>query len=167
MNSVKNKCSNVLALVLLLSSFVPLFFMDRLEGTRVPAHFNFAGIPNKWDNGTALMVLPFVACFVYVLLLLSQRWPHMINYPGRRRKGGVTTSSSTDGGSSKSMEQMHAVGVKYVSRISVVVMLLFSYLANSSLVIALGYWSKIPSGPMYAIIGLIVLLTVMFYRDVK
>ena len=164
---MKNKCSNVLALVFLLSSFVPLFFLGRLEGARVPAHFNYAGVPDRWDNGTALMVLPLVACFAYVLLLLSQKWPRMINYPGRRRKGGVTSTSGTDGGSGSSLEEMHAVGVKYVSRISVVVMLLFSYLANSSLVIALGCWSKIPSGPMYAIIGLIVLLTVMFYRDIK
>ena len=149
---MKNKCGNVPALVFLLSSFVPLFFLDRLEGARVPAHFNYAGVPDRWDNGTGMMLLPIVASFVYVLLLLSQKWPRLINYPRR---------------SNTSKEQMQVIGVKYVSRISVVVMMLFSYLANSSLLIALGYWSKMLSGPMYAIVGLIVLLAVMFYRDVK
>lgn len=142
----------MLALLFLLSSFVPLFFLDRLEGARVPAHFNYAGFPDRWDNGTGLQLLPFVACFVYVLMLLSQKWPGLINFSRRSRR---------------STEEMYAVGIKYVRRISVVVMLMFSYLANSSLVIALGYWSKIPSGPMYAVVGGIVLLTVMFYREVK
>lgn len=149
---MKNKFSAILSLVFLLSSFVPLFFMDSLEGARVPAHFNYAGVPDRWDNGTGMMLLPIVASFVYVLMLLSQKWPRLINYPRR---------------SNRSKEQMQVIGVKYVSRISVVVMLLFSYLSNSSLLIALGYWSKIPSGPMYAIVGGIVLLTVMFYREVK
>ena len=150
---MRSKFSTTLSLVFLLSSFVPLFFMDRLEGARVPAHFNLTGVPDRWDGGTALLLLPFIASFIYVLMLMAGRWPQMINYPVRK--------------SSKSTEQMHAVGVKYIARYSMVVMMLFSYLANSSLMVALGKWDKMPSGPLYVIVGAIVFLTVMFYRDVK
>lgn len=149
---MKYKCHTVLSLLFLVTSFVPLLFWSRLESIEVPVHFNYAGVPDSWGSCGNLLVLPLVACVVCFLALYSIRKPQLINYP-------LKTSG-------ENRQRLFPLGIKFVQYINIVVMLLLSYISNSSLMIALGYWKKMPVVPLYFLLGLIILLSGIFWWNI-
>jgi len=50
---------------------------------RVPIHFGLDGRPNGWGSPFLLLILPVVACVLYVLMTLVARNPGSFNYPVR------------------------------------------------------------------------------------
>lgn len=47
---------------------------------RVPTHFGLAGLPDAWGGKESLFILPAVGLFIYLLLTILSRFPHVYNY---------------------------------------------------------------------------------------
>lgn len=50
---------------------------------RVPTHFDAAGTPNAWGSPGAIILLPVIACAVYLLITVVAFFPQSFNYPVR------------------------------------------------------------------------------------
>ncbi|WP_107924069.1 DUF1648 domain-containing protein [Lysinibacillus parviboronicapiens] len=55
----------------------------------IPAHFNGAGEVNRWGSKIELLILPFMGIFLWVLMGLLEKAPHMHNYPARLNDSNV------------------------------------------------------------------------------
>ncbi|MGE7091452.1 DUF1648 domain-containing protein [Lysinibacillus sp. NPDC048646] len=55
----------------------------------IPAHFNGAGEVNRWGSKIELFILPLIGIFLWVLLWLLEKAPHMHNYPARLNESNV------------------------------------------------------------------------------
>jgi len=49
----------------------------------IPAHFNAAGDVNRWGSKMEIIILPIMGFFLFVLMSLLEKAPHMHNYPKR------------------------------------------------------------------------------------
>ncbi len=48
---------------------------------KVPMHYDFGGKVDRWGSKYSLLPMIGTAVFLYALLTLFQRWPHIYNYP--------------------------------------------------------------------------------------
>ena len=55
----------------------------------IPAHFNGAGEVDRWGSRIELLILPFIGLFMWILLGLLEKVPHMHNYPPRLNEKNV------------------------------------------------------------------------------
>lgn len=55
----------------------------------VPAHFNGAGEVDRWGSKVELFILPFIGLFLWILMGLLEKAPHMHNYPARLNESNV------------------------------------------------------------------------------
>ena len=55
----------------------------------VPGHFNGAGEVDRWGSKFELFILPFIGLFLWILLGLLEKAPHMHNYPARLNEDNV------------------------------------------------------------------------------
>lgn len=55
----------------------------------VPRHFNGAGEVDRWGTKIELFILPFIGVFLWILLSLLEKAPHMHNYPARLNENNV------------------------------------------------------------------------------
>lgn len=47
----------------------------------IPVHFGINGEPDKWGGRGFVWLLPIVAVFIHILLLIPDKLPQYINYP--------------------------------------------------------------------------------------
>lgn len=55
----------------------------------VPGHFNGVGEVDRWGSKFELFLLPFMGLFLWILLGLLEKAPHMYNYPPRLNENNV------------------------------------------------------------------------------
>ena len=80
------KIFNIVSAAVLLASFYPLLFWNRLEGVRIPTRFGMDGMPDRWGNMTSLLILCVIATAAYVFFLACQRAPQLMNTLERSRR---------------------------------------------------------------------------------
>ncbi|MFJ6209060.1 DUF1648 domain-containing protein [Lysinibacillus sp. NPDC092081] len=56
---------------------------------KIPGHFNGAGEVNRWGSKIEILILPFIGIFLWILLGLLEKAPHMHNYPARLNESNV------------------------------------------------------------------------------
>lgn len=56
---------------------------------KVPGHFNRFGNVDRWGSKYEILILPAIGLFIYVLISLLEKAPHMHNYPIRMNKSNV------------------------------------------------------------------------------
>ncbi|MFF2178309.1 DUF1648 domain-containing protein [Lysinibacillus sp. NPDC058147] len=56
---------------------------------KIPGHFNGAGEVNRWGSKIEILILPFIGIFLWILLGLLEKAPHMHNYPSRLNETNV------------------------------------------------------------------------------
>lgn len=112
----------------------------------VPMHFDLAGRPDGWGSRKALLLLPGVSIFLYVLLSLVQRLPaSWYNYP-------VAIDA-------ESLERQHRLARGLIVSLKAAIMGLFAHLALAIVDIALdrsesfGPW--LVAGWLVVIFGLV------------
>ena len=116
-----------LSLLALASTFIPLFFYPELgPETRIPVHFNQAGEADGWAGRTFLWQLPLVAAVFYIGLIWLERYYKRFCYPFR-----VDPSAPA-------ARPVYRSGVRMMRHLKLFLLLIFSFLAGSSLLIALG-----------------------------
>lgn len=91
---------------------------------RVPAHFNGAGEVNRWGSKYEMMILPFIGLFLFVLMSLLERAPHMHNYPQRINESNA--------------EQFYMHSRKLVNAIKNICLTMFAYIIVQIVRVALG-----------------------------
>ena len=70
-------------------SILYIFIMWSEIPEEVPGHFNGAGEVDRWGTKIELFILPFIGVFLWVLLSLLEKAPHMHNYPARLNENNV------------------------------------------------------------------------------
>ncbi|NCI45181.1 DUF1648 domain-containing protein [Sediminibacterium soli] len=68
-----------IALLLCLWAFA-VFAYSRLPDI-IPTHFNFKGVADRSGNKRSIFILPLIGSFLFFLLTLINRFPHIFNYP--------------------------------------------------------------------------------------
>lgn len=56
---------------------------------QVPGHFNGIGEVDRWGSKYELIILPCIGLFLFVLMSLLEKAPHMHNYPNRLNENNV------------------------------------------------------------------------------
>lgn len=122
----------VLSLLCLASSFIPLFFYTELgPGTRIPVHFNQAGEADGWGGRAFLWQLPVLATVFYIGLSWLEKYYKRFRYPFRVDPSAPGTQT------------VYRSGVRMMRHLKLFLLLIFSFLANSSLFIATGKADKL------------------------
>lgn len=80
----KSTCERVVdqlavALLVLLFIYTAKKFVEMPE--TVPTHFNIKGEVDGWGSRWFVWFLPFVAVFIFGLLMLANKFPQAMNYP--------------------------------------------------------------------------------------
>lgn len=70
-------------------SILYIFIMWGKIPEEVPGHFNGAGEVDRWGSKIELFILPFIGVFLWILLSLLEKAPHMHNYPARLNENNV------------------------------------------------------------------------------
>ena len=82
----KSKMEKIWDIVGLISFFGAILFLVLSWGNipeEVPAHFNSSGTVDRWGSKYELIILPIIGLFLFVLMSLLEKAPHMHNYPSR------------------------------------------------------------------------------------
>jgi len=70
-------------------SILYIFVMWGKLPEEIPAHFNGAGEVDRWGSKIELFILPLIGIFLWILLGLLEKAPHMHNYPARLNESNV------------------------------------------------------------------------------
>lgn len=57
--------------------------------SEIPGHFNGLGEVDRWGSKIELFILPFIGLFLWIVLGLLEKAPHMHNYPARLNESNV------------------------------------------------------------------------------
>lgn len=79
--SLGDKIFETLGLTFSVLMFVIAFFVISSKLERIPTHFNFAGKPDNFGNKYSILLIPSINLFVFVLLTIINKFPHVFNYP--------------------------------------------------------------------------------------
>jgi uncharacterized membrane protein len=69
-----------ISLLLLIANFIYLCVEWSSIPDKVPMHFNAAGEVDRWGGKGGVIVLPFIATFLWLLLTALEKYPHTYNY---------------------------------------------------------------------------------------
>ena len=136
-----NSVLNIVAAVAVLTAFAPMLSWSRLEGVPVPNHFDIHGVVDGVGDRGILLVVALVGLGVYILTLLAQIFPNIVNLPVPARKAGIANDAKRD----------------LAAQLGLLWSLLFSFCANSTLSVAAG---KTQTLNMWFIWGMIALALV-------
>ncbi|WP_449443530.1 DUF1648 domain-containing protein [Ureibacillus acetophenoni] len=56
---------------------------------KIPGHFNGLGEVDRWGSKYEIIILPIIGGFIFVLMTLFEKAPHMHNYPKRLNESNV------------------------------------------------------------------------------
>lgn len=71
----------VISIALLVLFIVFIFTSWRNIPDKIPAHYNFAGDVDRWENKSGIIFLPVVTIILYAGISLSLRFPQIWNTP--------------------------------------------------------------------------------------
>lgn len=121
-----------LSLLALASSVIPLFFYTELgPGVRIPVHFNHAGEIDGWAGRSFLWQLPLLSAVFYIGLTWWEKRYKRFRYPFR-----VDPSAPY-------AQPVYRLGVRMMRHLKLFLLLIFAFLADSSLFIAFGNASRL------------------------
>ena len=123
----KTKVEKLLDIVALISFLAAILFVLLSWGNipaEVPAHFNSSGTVDRWGSKYEILILPIIGLFLFVLMSLIEKAPHMHNYPSRINESNV--------------EQFYFHSRKLLNVIKNICLFLFTYLIVQIGRVALG-----------------------------
>ncbi|WP_312123925.1 DUF1648 domain-containing protein [Lysinibacillus boronitolerans] len=75
--------------IFILSIFYIILAWGKLPD-EIPGHFNGMGEVDRWGSKIELFILPFIGLFLWIVMGLLEKAPHMHNYPSRLNESNVT-----------------------------------------------------------------------------
>jgi uncharacterized membrane protein len=70
-------------------SIIYIFVMWGTMPEEIPGHFNGAGEVDRWGSKIEVLIMPFIGIFLWILIGLLEKAPHMHNYPARLNENNV------------------------------------------------------------------------------
>lgn len=104
-----------------------LMFIWKYLPDQVPAHYNLAGEVTRWGSKYELLILPLVALFSLIFMIVVERYPEMHNYPKRFNESNA--------------KQFYLNSRKLMNRVKNVVLIIFSLLIFETIAITLGWFN--------------------------
>lgn len=161
-NPLKKTCydrvSEALSAISLVAVFIPLLFYNQLgEGNIIPVHYNSAGEIDAWGNRSSLWILPLLALLFYIGFSVLEKYYKRWNFPIKITVGNAAS--------------VYRAGVSLVRRLKLFFLLIFAYLNNSSLAVALGYdirWNRyILTGFLFILLGTtaVYLIKILMHKE--
>lgn len=74
--------------IFILSIFYIILAWGKLPD-EIPGHFNGLGEVDRWGAKIELFILPFIGLFLWIVMGLLEKAPHMHNYPSRLNESNV------------------------------------------------------------------------------
>ncbi|MEI6682064.1 MAG: DUF1648 domain-containing protein, partial [Bacteroidota bacterium] len=99
---------------------------------RIPTHFNEAGKADDYGDKSSFLILPGVALFIYTLLTLINRVPHIFNLPVK-----ITPANAL---------HQYTIATRLIRTLKTAIVWLFWYISYSTIIVArdsskgLGTW---------------------------
>jgi uncharacterized membrane protein len=142
------------ALILLILLFVlPAVYYNQLP-ERIPSHFNARGGVDSYGSRFMVWLLPMTGLFVYILLTILSRYPHVFNFPVE-----VTAENA---------ERLYRAGLVTIRIMKSGMLLLFLYITWLILRVALKKETGLGVYFLPVLIGIMILvLVVMFMSMMK
>lgn len=135
-----NLTLNIIATMAMASGFLPMLSWSRLEGVPVPNHFNIHGTVDGVGNRGILLTLALVGLGIYIIMILVQCFPQLVNLPVPARKASVAKDAKRD----------------LAAQLNLLLTLLFSFGANSTLSVAAGKTGNLDMRFIWAILAMII-----------
>lgn len=117
-----NLSLNIVATMAVASGFLPMLSWSRLEGVPVPDHFNIHGAVDGVGNRGILLTLALIGLGLYIIMILAQCFPQLVNLPSPARNASIAKD----------------VKIDLAAQLNLLLTLLFSFCANSTLSVAAG-----------------------------
>lgn len=155
-----NLSLNIVATVAMLTAFLPMLSWSRLEGVPVPSHFDIHGAVDNVGNRGILLTLALVGLGVYIVMMLAQRYPQMVNLRLLPRKS--TVSDIRTGKILKPHRQsadpvVNSAKRDLAAQLNLLLALLFSFCANSTLSVAAGQTQRLSMWFIWVILALMLI----------
>ena len=80
----------------MLSGFLPMRSWERLEGVPVPSHFDIHGVVDGVGDRGILLTLALIGLGIYIIMILAQCFPKVVNLPVPARLGGRRQDADTE-----------------------------------------------------------------------
>lgn len=71
-----------MALIVFISIWVMVIYSYNKLPQIIPVHFDLSGNVDRMGDKSSIFTLPFIASFIYLLLTVLNKYPHMFNYIG-------------------------------------------------------------------------------------
>lgn len=72
---------NSMTIVILTLSVVYLISVWPMLPAEVPAHYNAAGVVDRWGSKWEMIIMPIIALIMWISMTVLERYPHVYNYP--------------------------------------------------------------------------------------
>lgn len=92
---------------------------------KVPAHYNILGEVDRWGSKGTLIVLPFIAAFLALIMTGLEKFPHVHNYPERFNENNAA--------------QFYLNSRKMLNQLKNVCLIMFSLITVESISIPMGW----------------------------
>lgn len=87
--SLSERIWNVVGVTLFTASVIYIILKWGSLPSEVPAHFDGAGVVDRYGSKVELLILPLVGLFTWIVLEVLERKPHIHNYPARLNESNV------------------------------------------------------------------------------
>ncbi|SCY24362.1 DUF1648 domain-containing protein [Lysinibacillus fusiformis] len=81
-------CDYIGVIIFLLSIFYIAVMWGKLP-EEIPVDFNGKGEIDRWGSKIELIILPFIGVFLWIIMSLLEKVPHMYNFPARLNEQNV------------------------------------------------------------------------------
>ncbi|GIN73716.1 hypothetical protein J14TS2_41910 [Bacillus sp. J14TS2] len=71
---------NIVTIIVFISTIVYLIYHWRLLPDQVPAHYNAAGVVDRWGSKGEMLILPIIGIVMWIGMTILERYPHAFNY---------------------------------------------------------------------------------------
>ncbi len=83
------KVWNYIGVIIFLFSIFYIAVMWWKLPEEIPVHFNGMGEVDRWGSKIELIILPFIGVFLWIIMSLLEKAPHMHNFPARLNEQNV------------------------------------------------------------------------------
>lgn len=142
-----------LTILCLIWSFYPFCFYNKFTEP-IPIHYNMSGQVDAWGNRSFFWLLPLLSLVFYIGISISEKYYSKFNYPVK-----VTE---------KNANSLYKLALRLLRHIKFITSLLFAYISNATMSVALSKGSGLNGYILTAlIIGLLMILFSYMIRMMK
>lgn len=141
----------IVSFLSLIATCIPLFFYNRMgEGVFFPIHYNLYGKADGWGDRKFLFIFILIAFVLYIYLTFSEKFFKKFLYPVKINEQNASS--------------IYRIGIRLRRHVKLFIMLIFAYMSNTFLYMALFGGVKQPCSLILTwLMGLLIGSIVFFY----